>query len=143
LRKDTRSAAFECEYLVGDDSCRAIKESDIGALRAEACHNDIKDKCCYLCSLRKSCEIRCDLPKPQRTRKKPKNVQPQVVMTFDARLKMECGNCIYYLKPECPRGYSRDTELWRRQDPCEIFQLANNVSNNLNLQENELQRKKG
>ena len=35
--------------------------------------------------------------------------------------KDECGNCTYYLKPECPRGYDHDTELWRSQKPCENF----------------------
>jgi len=33
----------------------------------------------------------------------------------------ECGNCSFYLKSECPREYSKDTDLWRRQVPCEIF----------------------
>jgi len=34
----------------------------------------------------------------------------------------KCGNCIYYLKPYCPRGYGSDEEIWREQAPCEIFQ---------------------
>jgi hypothetical protein len=127
LKKEVRRSRVECEYLVGDDSCHAIKESDVGALRAEACHNEIKDTCCYLCSLREECEIRCDLLGHRGSRRKPKNVQtPTIVVDLDT--KMECASCIYYLKRACPRGYSHDTELWRRQDPCEIFQPAPKAS---------------
>ena len=121
MKRNGPRSKFECEYLVGDDSCRAVKESDWGALRAEACKNDVKDACCYLCSLRKNCEICCDLPKRQRTPRKPQEAQLSDVLTSVASEKMGCGNCIYYLRPKCPRRYSRDTELWRTQSPCEIF----------------------
>jgi hypothetical protein len=43
-----------------------------------------------------------------------------------SRLKKQCGNCIYYLKPECPRQYSNDTELFRKQEPCENFLTKEN-----------------
>lgn len=36
-------------------------------------------------------------------------------------MRNECGNCGFYLKPECPRGYERDTDLWRMQVACEVF----------------------
>jgi len=39
-----------------------------------------------------------------------------------ARAPEECGDCVYYLKPKCPRRYSRDSETWRTQKVCEIFQ---------------------
>jgi hypothetical protein len=91
----------------------------MGALRAEACRNEIKDACCYLCRLRRNCDIDCGLPKQERMRK---NVQlPKGIATSHERLEVECGNCVYYLKRKCPRSYSRDAELWRRQNPCEIF----------------------
>ena len=52
--------------------------------------------------------------------KKPKGSDsPHVISAADS--PRECGNCIYYLEPECPRGYDRDTGLWRRQAPCEIL----------------------
>jgi len=125
LRRRTRRSAFDCEYLVGDDSCGAVKETDMGALRAEACRNEVKDACCYLCNLRRECDIGCDLPRAQRTRKESKSKRPpERNTTFDVNLRIECGNCIHYLKPKCPRRYGGDTELWRRQDPCEIFEPA-------------------
>jgi hypothetical protein len=120
--KKRRLSAFECEYLVGDDTCGVIKEGGIGALRVERCRNDFKDACCYLCSKRRNCDISCDLSKRHRARKELKNEKsPTVVEAFDARSKFECGNCVHYLKPECSRSYVNDAELWRRQDPCEIF----------------------
>jgi hypothetical protein len=123
LSKDLRRSRFECEYLVGDDSCEAVKESDMGALRAEACRNDVKDACCYLCNLRRTCDIRCDLPRAQRTRKRPENAQlPKSTASISTELEMECGNCVHYLKQKCPRGYGHGEELWRRQEPCELFQ---------------------
>lgn len=51
----------ECEYLIGDDACSAVKEGEVSSLRAEACQNEIKDRCCYKCSVRERCDIRCDL----------------------------------------------------------------------------------
>jgi len=121
LTKNGRPLAFECTYLVGDDTCRAVKEGDTDrvVLRLEACQNETKDACCHLCSMR-NCEIRCDLLKEQRPMKKPKGSDsPHVISAADS--PRECGNCIYYLEPECPRGYDRDTGLWRRQAPCEIL----------------------
>jgi hypothetical protein len=121
--KKRRPSASECEYLVGDDSCGAIKESEIGTLRAERCRNDVKDACCYLCCKRRKCDISCDLLKHQGARGEMKGAQsPRTVKAFDPRSKFECGNCVHYLKPECSRGYINDAELWRKQDPCEIFQ---------------------
>jgi hypothetical protein len=123
LKKNVRPPDFECEYLVGDDSCQAVKESDMGALRAEACRNEVKDACCYSCSLREQCSISCDLPELQKSEKEPENSQlPETAAISEAPPGMKCGDCRYYMKPKCPRSYSRDTELWRRQDPCEKFQ---------------------
>jgi hypothetical protein len=123
LKKTSKLAAFDCEYLVGDDSCKAIRESDMGAFRAEACHNEVKDACCYSCSLREQCDISCDLPEQQKPDKEQENSQhSEKVALSEAPPGMKCCDCRYYLKPECPRGYSRDTELWRRQDPCEELQ---------------------
>ncbi len=34
-----------------------------------------------------------------------------------------CGTCAFYLKTECPREYAADNELWRRQEPCDLFKL--------------------
>jgi hypothetical protein len=101
----------------------------MGALRAEACRNEVKDACCYLCRLRRSCEIRCDLPKRQRTMKKRESAQlPTSGRTMNESLEMECGNCLYYMRPKCPRGYDHDTELLRKQEPCEVFQSAKSIS---------------
>ena len=123
MKKDTRPSSSECEYLVGDDSCRAVKESDLGALRAEKCHDENKDKCCYLCDLRKACDISCDLLDDSSARKSSERVQPPVrIVDSGIDVRQECGNCVHYLKPKCPRSYGHDTELWRRQDPCDIFQ---------------------
>lgn len=122
MKKNAKPRAIECEYLVGDDSCQAVKENSIGAPRAEACHNGIKDACCYSCNLREQCDISCDLPELQRSTSETKDVRlPEAIALSDACSGMKCGDCGYYLKPECPRSYSRDTELWRRQDPCENF----------------------
>ena len=123
MKKTLKSAAFECEYLVGDDSCKAMKESDLGGLRGEACRNEVKDACCYSCSLRDQCEISCDMPELQKPDKETENSQlPETVALSEAPPGMKCGDCRYYLKPECPRNYSGDAELWRRQDPCGVFQ---------------------
>jgi hypothetical protein len=129
LTKDAPRSRFECEYLVEDHSCSAIRESDMGALRAEACRNEVKDACCYLCRLRRTCEIRCDLPKRQRTMKERESAQPSTfTQTLSESSKMECGNCAHYLRPKCPRGYNHDTELLRRQEPCDVFQSAKAIS---------------
>lgn len=101
----------------------------MGALRAEACRNEVKDACCYLCGLRRTCDIRCDLPKRQRTMKKLKSAQPPTsTRTLYEGLEMKCGNCAHYMTPKCPRSYDHDTQLWRRQEPCEVFQSAKTVS---------------
>lgn len=123
MKKTPKLAAFDCEYLIGDASCKAIKESDMGALRAEACRNEVKDSCCYSCSLREQCEISCDLPDLQKPEKEQEDSQPpETVALSEVPPGMKCGDCRYYLKQKCLRSYSRDTELWRRQDPCGDFQ---------------------
>ena len=121
MKKETDHSASRCEYLVGDDSCRAVKEGDLGALRAESCHNEVKDACCYFCSLRENCDISCDLPLRKERRKAEDGKKFEDRPRLETLSEMECGRCIHYLKTKCPRGYSRDTELWRRQDPCEAF----------------------
>jgi hypothetical protein len=110
----------ECEYLTGDDACSAVKEAEASPLRAEACQNEIKDRCCYKCSLRETCEIRCDLLEhrnQERDEPLPTSPAPSADKCVDAR----CGECEFYLKSKCPRGYSSDQGLWRRQEGCEIF----------------------
>jgi hypothetical protein len=101
----------------------------MGALRAQACRNEVKDACCYLCGLRRTCDIRCDLPKRQRTMKKRESAQlPTSTVNLNEGLEMECGNCVHYMRPKCPRGYDHDKKLWRTQEPCEVFQSAKTVS---------------
>lgn len=128
MKKETRSSALGCEYLVGDDSCSAVKASDLGALRAEVCLNEVKDKCCYLCNAKEKCEIGCDLPVKKQRRKSRSEQPPDNRTVFEAYFEIECGNCVHYLRPECPRGYRRDTELWRRQDPCEKFEPSEKLT---------------
>jgi hypothetical protein len=129
LTKDSSRSRFQCQYLVDDRSCAAIREDDMGALRAEACRNEVEDACCYLCGLRRTCDIRCDLPKKQRTRKEPESAQFSTsTVTLKAGLKTECGTCVHYLRPKCPRGYDHDAELWREQEPCELFQPGKRLS---------------
>jgi hypothetical protein len=128
FKKKTRSSASTCEYLIGDDTCSAVKEGDLDALRAKVCLNEVKDKCCYLCDAREKCEIGCDLPVIEK-RRKPRNEQQVNNRTiFQAYFETGCGDCVHYLKPECPRDYSRDTELWRRQDPCEKFEPSEKLA---------------
>jgi len=125
LRKSAESRVSECEFLVGDDSCRAVKESDMGALRKDKCQNMIKDACCYKCSLRDSCEISCDLldtPNEEEVTEKSRAIEQEVAAEYDSQ--GECGNCIYYMKRKCPRQYDHDSEIWRKQDACQIFQPA-------------------
>jgi hypothetical protein len=129
LTRRAGRSSFDCEYLVGDDTCSALKESGIGVLRAEACENEVKDACCYTCSLRRSCKIGCDLPVGRRIGKESKTMQVhEADAALDVDVRIECGGCVHYLKRKCPRHYDGDTELWRRQDPCEIFQPAQNVN---------------
>jgi hypothetical protein len=116
---------IECEYLIGDDTCSAVKEEQTTSLRIEACKNEVKDKCCYKCDLHETCEIKCDLLEHREDREE--ETPPTTPSTTpDSNLnysgKIECGVCAFYLKRKCPRGYSRDRELWRRQEGCEIFQ---------------------
>jgi hypothetical protein len=100
-----------------------VKESDMGGLRAEKCENENKDRCCYLCSLRKECDISCDLPIYVQEENIPRKVErPEHQLKISPDTKWECSNCIYYLKTRCPRQYGQDKELWRRQDPCDVFQ---------------------
>lgn len=111
----------ECEYLIGDDTCSAVEEAEVSSLRAEACQNEIKDRCCYKCSVREKCDIRCDLLEHGRQEKDEK--QPVTsVSNADRSREATCGDCDFYLKSKCPRGYSGDQELWRRQEGCEIFE---------------------
>ncbi|MGA3192264.1 MAG: hypothetical protein ABSD73_07090 [Candidatus Bathyarchaeia archaeon] len=129
MTKDAIRSRFECEYLVGDDCCNAIRESTMGTLRTEECRNEVKDACCYLCGLRRTCDIRCDLPKRQRTMKERESAQlPKPTETPNAVLDAECGNCAHYIRPKCPRGYDHDTELLRRQEPCELFEPSKTIS---------------
>lgn len=122
LEKKAKSPDFECEYLVGEDSCQAVKESDMGALRAKACFSEIKDTCCHFCSMCERCDISCDLQELRKAEKETENAQPPLTVALsEPPPGTICGDCCQYLKPECPRSYSRDTELWRRQDPCENF----------------------
>lgn len=123
LKKNAKPPAFECEYLVGDDTCQAVKENSLSVPRAEECRNEAKDACCYSCNLRLRCDISCDFPELQRSTKETEDAQlPEFKLPSDALSGMKCGDCSCYLKPKCPRDYSCDTELWRRQDPCENFQ---------------------
>jgi hypothetical protein len=125
LKKTPKPAGFDCEYLIGDDSCKAMKEDGMDSLRAEACRNEVKETCCYSCSLREHCEINCDLPELQKSDKEKGNSQGSEAVAYsEVPPGMKCGDCRHYLKPECPRSYSRDTELWRRQDPCDDFECS-------------------
>jgi len=111
----------ECEYLIGDDTCSAVKEGEVSSLRAEACQNEIRDRCCYKCSVRERCDIRCDLlehRKEEEDERKP--VTP--VSNGGRWVAAKCGDCDFYLKSKCPRGYDSDQELWRRQEGCEVFE---------------------
>jgi hypothetical protein len=110
----------ECEYLIGDDTCSAVEKAEVSPLRAEACQNEIKDRCCYNCSVRERCDIRCDLLEHRRQEKDEKQPVPPV-SNPDRGVEARCGDCDFYLKSKCPRGYSSDQELWRRQEGCEIF----------------------
>ena len=53
---------------------------------------------------------------------------PKSTVTLNAVPEMKCGNCVHYMRPKCPRGYDHDTELWRKQEPCEVFQPAKTIS---------------
>src|SRR4030042_3609435 len=122
ILNDTESSASKCKYLVGDDTCGAVKEGSILVLRTEDCRNEVKDKCCYTCSRRNECEIGCDMLDIQDESQEHENTDSlETTPTYELDLGMMCGDCIYYLKPKCPRDYSRDEELWRRQDSCEFL----------------------
>jgi hypothetical protein len=110
----------ECEYLIGDDTCSAVKEEQVTPLRTEACKNEIKDKCCYKCEIRESCDIKCDLLE-HRDEKREEAPPTAHESRLNYTGKIECGACTFYMRKRCPRGYSSDQELWRRQDVCEIF----------------------
>lgn len=122
MRKTREDHVSECEFLVGDDSCRSVKEYDMGALRKDKCQNMLKDACCYKCSLRSDCEISCDLLDRTNEKEVPeKSTAAERETAPDYDSQGECGNCLYYLKRKCPRHYDHDTELWRKQDACQIF----------------------
>jgi hypothetical protein len=111
----------QCEYLIGDDTCSAVEEAEVSSLRTEACQNQIKDRCCYKCNVCERCEIKCDLLE-HRTQKKDEKQPVTPVSNPDRWGEARCGDCDFYLKSKCPRGYSSDQELWRRQEGCEIFE---------------------
>jgi hypothetical protein len=49
-----------CEYFTIDKLCSAVSESQKGkANRQIRCQNDEKATCCYVCSFRPLCEIKC------------------------------------------------------------------------------------
>jgi len=114
-------SSSKCEYLVGDDTCRAVKEDGLSGARDNKCRNTKRDACCYVCACHNDCEIGCDLQD-----KTPENDIPERLTTSE-RIEPErgsqdeCGNCSYYLKSKCPRHYRRDAELWRKQEVCELF----------------------
>jgi hypothetical protein len=40
-------------------------------------------------------------------------------------LAERCGNCTSYLTAKCPRQYANDSEVWRTQYPCDLYQQKN------------------
>ena len=125
-----------CGCFDRDEKCGAMKRKKLWAfdlwtharaLRAERCHNEFKDACCYLCDLRQSCAISCSFPDPRKNRDVVGNVEKcQLAINMDVPLERECGNCLYYLRPDCPREYDSDKALFRRLYPCENFQPVPN-----------------
>jgi hypothetical protein len=33
-----------------------------------------------------------------------------------------CGSCKYFLKEKCPAGYVSNSEIWREQNPCDLYE---------------------
>lgn len=130
----TSNADTYCEYFDRDGKCSAMKRNKLWAidlwahtraLRTERCHNDIKDACCYLCNLHQSCSVSCSFPDPRINRDEVESIEKRQFFTImNAPLEKECGNCLYYLRPECPRDYDSDKTAFRRMYPCQNFQLV-------------------
>jgi len=52
----------KCEYLIDDGRCQAIQENEEGkSVRNKSCQNKLKDTCCYLCDLKRNCNVSCGL----------------------------------------------------------------------------------
>ncbi len=52
--------AYSCEYLSAEKTCLMVSESPKAkANREQNCTSEEKLCCCYLCSMRSSCGIRC------------------------------------------------------------------------------------
>jgi hypothetical protein len=115
-----RDVSNKCEYLIGDDTCSAVKEEELSYLRVKECQNETKDKCCYKCSYMEKCDIRCDLL--DNRDEKIDGDSPNTQASQNERgSETLCGDCTFYLEPKCPRGYTDDQELWRRQQGCKRF----------------------
>jgi len=115
-----QKASDKCAYLIGDDTCSAVKEEGASSLRIESCQNEVKERCCYTCNFVRTCDIRCDLLDSRKgdeqenssnTSTEEKEVPPEAI----------CGDCIFYLESKCPRGYINDLDLWRQQKGCWKF----------------------
>jgi hypothetical protein len=131
-----KNADTYCEYLDRDEKCSAMKRNNLWAidlwahtraLRTEKCYNDVKDACCYFCNLHESCAVSCSFPDPRLNRDEVENIKKrQLSISVDAPVEKECGNCLYYLRPECPRDYDSDKTAFRRMYPCQNFQPVPN-----------------
>jgi hypothetical protein len=115
-----KDVSVKCAYLVGDDTCSAVKEEEVSCLRAEACRNEIKDRCCYTCSYTEECNIRCDLLDNKNEKEEESSSDTQVSQS-EVAPEAICGDCAFYLESKCPRGYINDLDLWRRQEGCNKF----------------------
>jgi hypothetical protein len=52
--------ANSCEYLTIDKLCSAVSESEKAkANRNIRCQNEEKTSCCYICQIRRGCQIKC------------------------------------------------------------------------------------
>jgi hypothetical protein len=52
--------ANSCEYLTIDKLCSAVCESEKAkANRNVRCQNEEKTSCCYICQIRRDCQIKC------------------------------------------------------------------------------------
>lgn len=126
------SETVNCGYFF-EGRCKG--SPDLVFLRGSDCRNAVKDACCYVCEFNWKCMTRCDLLD---VKEEEKTVERKNFLSEEERIEVardvlsrlyliprtgeECGNCVYYLKPECPRRYSSDSETWRTQKVCEIFQ---------------------
>lgn len=55
-------STIKCEYLIENKRCRAIQENEgATSFRLKSCRNEPKDACCYLCDLKKECDVSCSL----------------------------------------------------------------------------------